>query len=1533
VSSSELATAVAHTPPSDPAAPPPTSFLVTSDPTVQISIYDATRTLRGQAEGSLRLLLAPGLYRVHFERGGRVHHEIVDHETDTNLRHAGPALHSPVPFAGAATSYDYYTAAAQELSVADTAPPLGAGPHDSRVFVFVRRATRDGQPRRLPSEPLTLHDADGRELAAITRDSAESDQDAGWVAYSCRATPGSYRLRGARSQRDAAIVVPAGRAAQVFIADTGSLRLAELRLALVPLGARFDPRSPIWGAMEGVIAALRVPDRPLPLAARVMLPDAIDEDLCFGIAASHLLWRSGDRTGLAAAMRRLARYRAIPDVAILDRLEGGSAWAYQPLHRSPAGLSDTPPLLRASLALAMTRPELDPGTLSAYSAFAHAANTAVHDSVWCLWSTRTWDERWIEPAVERLREQDRQRDASAIARRLALATETVEQALDALDATTPSILGEPLDARDLVVLGYTLGPSIGRGERSTVYRARRQADGQDVALKVMPVPGGADGCARAHRELDRCPAVDHPQLLAATARGTLPGDTGIWLEMALCDGSVLDRLSEEDAPRTLPEAHRLVLDALAVLAHLHERGVAHGDLKPSNLLIRRDGSVAIAGPGLAVRRALPDELRHATAGPRLAPPELLRDEPPSPASDVWAMAAIYYFLLTLEYPRDEYADQSQLEAALDNPVVSIARRRPDLPSELVRHVDAALSPIREVRPRDAGTFRERIAAIDMAALAPRRVEDAPGLGVQDPHTGRATAPAPTNATHAVTPRSDPTRLPKRGKVRSLLESAHTFRGRISIAMAAITAAIVGLLVWSIVPPSSYSCEQDPQFDDLRHRSEACLASYEQTGSVRDLGLAANAALELGELDTAGQLANRLLVSSRQGDAYAILSQIALKRNHGNDALRYAVLASAVHSVSGTRHDLADDALLRARAARQLSDFTAALAATDVALAIALELRDSHAEIAGYLARADTLREIGDVRGAIETLAIAVERASEPCDQGWASLKLGLCHMDTAQDELAMAYLSHAAQANERCKDLSLADSVSLNQAWLLRRLDPAGALAKLDELSRWFGERPESLLLRGYLTADRGDLATTDQYLEQAQRLDATDSRWMWRISQARAELAEQRGGIGGDSLAEAYYRQATAIVAALRRSISTRSAFLISSHRGPYDGLIALLARQGRWRDALSVVLELDASDMLRATANEIATPDREPSYDRAVASSAVVPPPRSVDTVLSAWRARSLVIVIAQSDQQIGSGNERVYRLRIGDGQVTGEDVGDARAVRGWATELFKNPGDHHAAQALGKILVTREASDRMLHVLGVGPLGKVPLAALRDDSGSLIISRRPLVRVLGLTATEPESTGAGTPVIIADPKGDLPGAAMEGRIVAKVVGQGAILAGSGTSVVATRARLWAARDASLLHVAAHVAALGRWRVLPLADGTVDPVEVLQNRLAPRIAILSSNGSAAAMDEEGWGSLAAALLESGTAVVIATDRKIEDAAALSLMTTFYAQPDWGTDPARALARAQVALDAKHGASTDDASSASAWAAFGALGRPPFVP
>jgi CHAT domain-containing protein len=189
-----------------------------------------------------------------------------------------------------------------------------------------------------------------------------------------------------------------------------------------------------------------------------------------------------------------------------------------------------------------------------------------------------------------------------------------------------------------------------------------------------------------------------------------------------------------------------------------------------------------------------------------------------------------------------------------------------------------------------------------------------------------------------------------------------------------------------------------------------------------------------------------------------------------------------------------------------------------------------------------------------------------------------------------------------------------------------------------------------------------------------------------------------------------------------------------------------------------------------------------------------------------------------------------------------------------------------------------------------------------------------------------------VIANPRGDLLSGAMEGAMVAAILGPEAQVAGAGDFFPATRALLWAARDAGVLHVAAHIAQRGRWRALQLADGELDPDEMVRQHLAPRLAVLAGCGSAASTDPEGWGSIAQALLQSGTAAVIATDRSIGDAVSLTVMRDFYAQPDWRSDPARALARVQRALDARAATSGDEASKPRAWAAFSVLHRPPVI-
>lgn len=747
------------------------------------------------------------------------------------------------------------------------------------------------------------------------------------------------------------------------------------------------------------------------------------------------------------------------------------------------------------------------------------------------------------------------------------------------------------------------------------------------------------------------------------------------------------------------------------------------------------------------------------------------------------------------------------------------------------------------------------------------------------------------------------------------------------------AALAGLALWWGTRSSLSACESEVRSGNWQRAIAVCLASHHQRGDDADLVWAAKAHIQLDQLGPAGDLARRLLARPLHGDAHGILSYIALRSGDAHAAQLHATLAFVGHLISGDQRGLTNAAVSISQAAWKVGDFTAALAAADQAVAIADDLREPRRQVAAYLARADALGQLGDTQEAAATLARAIDQASDPCDRAWARHRRGMNLAVAGQDGLALLEFALAAKANVVCDSAQLSAAVSLIQAWLLRRKDPAAALARLNARAKLVGDSVEMLVLRAYLAADRGALAEAGRHLAHAARRDAPHADWPWEIACAQAELQDLAGGPLAHPLMWFHYRRSAAMVAALRATAQARSAYLVSSHRDPYDGLIALHARQGRWREALSVVLELDASDMLRATAS--ATAIRQPAPLVIAAAAPAASPVRApdIEAVLASWRDRDLVVVIAQAQRKIGSGRERVYRIHIANGRLTGEDVGDASAARRWANELFADPGNRAAARALGQMFVPREPSSRTLHVLAIGSLGKVPLGALRGADDSLIVGRRPLARVLGVQAVGPASSSTGPAVVLADPRGDLPKAAQEGRIVARALGASARLAGSMTTMPATRARLWDARDASLLHVAGHVGALGHWRTLRLADGDVSPAEMVQHRLAPRIAVLAGCGSAAATDEEGWGSIAAALITSGTAAVVASDRSIGDEASLALMSDFYAQPDWQSEPARALARVQLALDRRATTSSDEVTRARTWAAFSVLARPPAAP
>jgi hypothetical protein len=689
------------------------------------------------------------------------------------------------------------------------------------------------------------------------------------------------------------------------------------------------------------------------------------------------------------------------------------------------------------------------------------------------------------------------------------------------------------------------------------------------------------------------------------------------------------------------------------------------------------------------------------------------------------------------------------------------------------------------------------------------------------------------------------------------------------------------------------CESLRAAGDWAGAAAACRVAYQATGSPAHGALLADALMRREEWAEVEPLAIALQSTNLRGVAFRLRALVEDSRQAVVPAAVYASTALAVHAQEGDTAELLRDAHVLGRIWWHHGALDASLAAAGLVRDLALLLGDRTAAGFGEIGRADAFRMLGDHAAADDAMAAAVELLDRPCDRVWPNLRQGQLHLARRLLVFAEQSLTDALVDATACGQPAIIDSVHLNLGAL------ALALHRPDDAERHVmrvpAPGPEGDYLRGLVAFERGDLAGADALLARAENASLPDAEWRWEIADARAQVAEAQGDDAG---AEGAYQRVLVAVAELRRRTPDSTPHVVAAHRAPYEGLLALRARQGRWRDALAVVMELDASGSLHESSGTPPSPA----------------PVISVDDVIAAWRGRDLVIVVAARSGLGPPGRARVWRLRVIDGEVTGTAAGDASEAVVLADRLGLDPADGAAAAALGAMIVPEGQGE--LHVLTVGPLAQVPLARLRRG-GSLAIARRPILRVLGVLPrprrTLPWTSAA---VVIGDPRLDLPAAATEASRVAREQDATLFLGAD-----ATLAALASAASADLLHVAAHTDRRRRDVVLHLADGDVTPAILRARGIAPRLAVLSSCGSADAPDEGGWGSLAAALLASGTEIVIATQQTVVDADAAELVRRFYAA-DGRRSPAAALAAAQVELARQ--------APTSSWAAFTALAGPP---
>jgi serine/threonine protein kinase len=217
--------------------------------------------------------------------------------------------------------------------------------------------------------------------------------------------------------------------------------------------------------------------------------------------------------------------------------------------------------------------------------------------------------------------------------------------------------------------GYVVDAALGHGGYATVYRAHHVV-GADcaVALKVLDHHyRRADQLARLQREFEFAHQLDHPHIITVYDFG--PG----WLAMELVDGGTVVSLP------TMAD-HLAALGQIAdALDYMHQRGIVHCDVKPSNILVGQDFSrfgAVLIDFGVAHWLAEDAGLSPARVEASLpySAPELLRRQTPTAATDEYALACTAIELITGAPPFSAKSPMELVDAHLLNPPPRYSRR-------------------------------------------------------------------------------------------------------------------------------------------------------------------------------------------------------------------------------------------------------------------------------------------------------------------------------------------------------------------------------------------------------------------------------------------------------------------------------------------------------------------------------------------------------------------------------------------------------------------------------------------------------------------------------------------------------------------------------------------------------------------------------------------------------------------------------------------------------------------------------------------
>ena len=198
---------------------------------------------------------------------------------------------------------------------------------------------------------------------------------------------------------------------------------------------------------------------------------------------------------------------------------------------------------------------------------------------------------------------------------------------------------------------YRIESVIGRGSTGIVYRARASV-GVERIVAVKRLPMLADDSAR-RRFLDEAQALtklDHPNIVRLL--DIVEDNASVALVMQYAPNGSLSELLHRSGPQSPVRVVELLAPIAYALASAHRRGIVHGDVKPSNILLTADDVALLADFDVVSSTSPRSASRTALGSAAYLDPCLLDGEESGPLSDIYSLGVCAYELLTGRLPFD-----------------------------------------------------------------------------------------------------------------------------------------------------------------------------------------------------------------------------------------------------------------------------------------------------------------------------------------------------------------------------------------------------------------------------------------------------------------------------------------------------------------------------------------------------------------------------------------------------------------------------------------------------------------------------------------------------------------------------------------------------------------------------------------------------------------------------------------------------------------------------------------------------------------